>query len=150
MRGLFGAAGCRRKETLFSFSEGRRWTATGVLTSRRGPDEGSLPEGPAANKEYSFILLHTSADKRSEGVSGALRGGQGRETGRGARALDSSLATRHLSLSSRPAAGSCERAGKRFVATASAFLTVGSSQDICTKTRFENMQSTDERVGEGQ
>jgi len=34
-------------------------------------------------------------------------------TGHGARALDSSLATRHLSLSSRPAAGSRERAGKR-------------------------------------
>jgi hypothetical protein len=26
-----------------TFSEVRRWTATGVLTSRRGPDEGSLP-----------------------------------------------------------------------------------------------------------
>ena len=30
-------------EGFVSFSEGRRWTATGVLTSRRGPDEGSLP-----------------------------------------------------------------------------------------------------------
>ena len=28
---------------MFSFSEGRRWTAAGVLTSRRGPDEGFLP-----------------------------------------------------------------------------------------------------------
>jgi hypothetical protein len=54
---------------------------------------GLFPRGPAANKEYSFILLHTSADQRSGGVSGALRGGQGRETGRGARALDSSLVT---------------------------------------------------------
>jgi hypothetical protein len=36
------AAGRRHKEALFSFSQGRRWTATGVLTSRRGPDEGSL------------------------------------------------------------------------------------------------------------
>ncbi len=32
-----------RKKRFFSFSQGRRWTATGVLTSRRGPDEGSLP-----------------------------------------------------------------------------------------------------------
>jgi hypothetical protein len=54
---------------------------------------GLFPRGPAANKEYSFILLHTSADKRSGGVSGALRGGQGRETGRGARAVDSPLVT---------------------------------------------------------
>ena len=28
--------------TLFSCFEGRRWTATGALTSRRGPDERSL------------------------------------------------------------------------------------------------------------
>ena len=107
----------RRVKTVFPFS--RRWTATGVLTSRRGQgaprsacrgDEGSLParerqmkmffllqgekvaegrgrmrghfpSGLAANKEYSFILLHTSADKRSGRVSGALRGGKGRETG---------------------------------------------------------------------
>ena len=31
-------------KTLLSFSGGRRWAATGVLSSRRGPDEGSLPE----------------------------------------------------------------------------------------------------------
>jgi len=31
----------RRKRP--TFSEGRRWAATGVLISRRGPDEGSLP-----------------------------------------------------------------------------------------------------------
>ena len=31
MRGFLGAAGRRRKETLFSFSHGRRWSATGVL-----------------------------------------------------------------------------------------------------------------------
>ena len=99
----------RRIKTVFSFS--RRWTATRVLTSRRGQgaprsacrgDEGSLPEVHAANSEYSFILLLTPADKRSGRVSGALRGGQGRETGRGARALDSSLATRHLSVPSCP------------------------------------------------
>jgi hypothetical protein len=61
---------------------------------------GHFPRGPAANKEYSFILLHTSADQRSGGVSGALRGGQGRETGRGLvlSTRHSSLATRHLSL----------------------------------------------------
>jgi hypothetical protein len=59
---------------------------------------GHFPSGPAAKKEYSFILLRTSADKRSGGVSGALRGGQGRETGLGARPVDSPLATRHLSL----------------------------------------------------
>jgi hypothetical protein len=78
---------------------------------------GHFPCGPVANKEHSFILLHTSADKRNGGVSGALRGG--RETGRGARALDSSLATcyspldtRHSPLSSRPAASWRERARK--------------------------------------
>jgi hypothetical protein len=32
-----------RVTTVFSFSQGRRWSATGVLPSRRGPDEGSLP-----------------------------------------------------------------------------------------------------------
>ena len=32
-----------RPAMITTFSEGRRWTATGVLTSRRGPDEGSLP-----------------------------------------------------------------------------------------------------------
>ncbi|MGO8792145.1 MAG: putative Ig domain-containing protein [Terriglobia bacterium] len=49
-------------------------------------------------REYSFILLHTSADKRSGGVSGALRGGQGRDTGHGARDLDSPLSPRHSPL----------------------------------------------------
>jgi len=76
----------RRVKTVFSFS--RRWTATGVLISpstdgRAGVPHvllvvgmrGHFPRGPAANKEYSFILLHPSADKRSGGVSGALRGG---------------------------------------------------------------------------
>jgi hypothetical protein len=108
-----------------------------------GRMRGHFPSGPAANREYSFILLHTSADKRSGGVSGALRGGQGRETGHGARAVDSSLATRHLSLhfpcpgfapvsripspaprfsshlslSSRPAAGSRERVRKSHTGT---------------------------------
>jgi hypothetical protein len=37
--------GCRRARSrpamIATFSAGRRWTATGVLTSRRGPDEGS-------------------------------------------------------------------------------------------------------------
>ena len=46
--------------------------------------------------------------------------------------------------------GGVIRKRRKFVATVSAFLTVGSSQDICTKTRFEDMQSTDERVGDGQ
>jgi hypothetical protein len=32
-----------RPAIIATFSAGRRWTATGVLTSRRGPDEGSLP-----------------------------------------------------------------------------------------------------------
>jgi hypothetical protein len=73
---------------------------------------GHFPSGSAANKEYSFILLHTSADKRSGGVSGAPRGGQGPATGHGVRAVDSSLATRHLSLPSCPVAGPRERAGK--------------------------------------
>ena len=76
----------RRVKTVFSFS--RRWTATGVLISpstdgRAGVPHvllvvgmrGHFPRGPAANQEYSFILLHPSADKRSGGVSGALRGG---------------------------------------------------------------------------
>ena len=79
---------------------------------RRSRMRGHFPSGLATNKQYSFILFHTSADKRSGGVSGALRGGQGRETGHGARAIDSSLPTRHLSVpSSCPAAGSRERAG---------------------------------------
>jgi hypothetical protein len=81
-----------------------------------------------------LISSPKTADKRSGGVSGALRGGQGRETGRGARALvtrHSSLHfpcpgfapvsripspaprfSSHLSLSLRPAAGSRGRAGK--------------------------------------
>jgi len=59
---------------------GLRWSDRSDLTSERS-GEGSLPQGPAANKENSFILLHTSADKRSEGVSGVLRGG--RQTGYG-------------------------------------------------------------------
>jgi hypothetical protein len=42
-----------RVRTVFSFSLGRRWTATGVPTSRRGPDEGLLPSGLAANKAGS-------------------------------------------------------------------------------------------------
>ena len=37
------------QKTLFSFSGGRRWTATGVLFSRRGPDEGLLPTRPLTN-----------------------------------------------------------------------------------------------------
>jgi hypothetical protein len=74
---------------------------------------GHFPSGPAANKEYPVILLHTSADKRSGGVSGALRGGQGRETALGTQPVDSPLSTRHLSLSSRPVAGSRERVRKR-------------------------------------
>ena len=36
-------SGWAPQKECFSFSQGRRWTATGVLTSRRGPDEGSLP-----------------------------------------------------------------------------------------------------------
>jgi hypothetical protein len=32
-----------RPAMITTFSQGRRWTATGVLPSRRGPDEGSLP-----------------------------------------------------------------------------------------------------------
>ena len=36
-------------KTLLSFSGGRRWTATGVLSSRRGPDEGLLPTRPLTN-----------------------------------------------------------------------------------------------------
>ena len=68
-----------------TFSQGRRWTATGVLTSSRGPDEGSLPEAPAANDAYSFILLHPPADKRSGRVSGARRGGQERKNEKRAR-----------------------------------------------------------------
>ncbi len=64
---------------------------------------GSTPLFPRdgivlVEREYSFILLHTSADKRSGGVSGALRGGQGRETGHGARDLDSPLSPRHSPL----------------------------------------------------
>jgi hypothetical protein len=39
---------------------------------------GHFPSGLDANKQFSFILLPASADKRSGGVSGALRGGQER------------------------------------------------------------------------
>jgi hypothetical protein len=64
----------------------RRRVSTPVVNMEFGPQEGAhvllvvgmrgaLPEGPAAKREYSFILLHTSADKRSGGVSGARRGG---------------------------------------------------------------------------
>ena len=98
-----------RKNCVFLLREGgpRRAFSPAVAGRMRG----LFPSGPAANKEYSFILLHTSADKRSGGVSGALRGGQGRETGLGTQPVDSSLSTRHLSLSSsRPAAGSLKRA----------------------------------------
>jgi hypothetical protein len=37
----------RERPAIFpTFSEGRRWTATGILISRRGPDEGLLPGPP--------------------------------------------------------------------------------------------------------
>jgi len=79
---------------------------------------GHFPSGPAANQECSFILLHNSADKRSEVVSGERRGGgkiksgvRGPESGLGASsgcatrsplaARNSPLATRHSSVTSR-------------------------------------------------
>jgi hypothetical protein len=37
------AYGRRRVKTVFSFSQGRSWTATRALTGRRGPDDGFLP-----------------------------------------------------------------------------------------------------------
>jgi len=45
----------RRTATMFSFSEGRRWTATGVLTRRRGPDEGSLSTEEGTGPLPSFF-----------------------------------------------------------------------------------------------
>jgi hypothetical protein len=39
---VFPRARLTRLATITTFSAGRRWIATGVLTSRRGPDEGSL------------------------------------------------------------------------------------------------------------
>jgi hypothetical protein len=73
------------------------------------------PTDTISPHHFPFILLHTSADKRSGGVSGALRGGQGRETGHGLSTRHSLLVTCHSSLgtgSSCPAAGPSERAGK--------------------------------------
>jgi hypothetical protein len=66
---------------------------------------GHFPSDLAANKEYSFILLHTSADKRSGGVSGAQRGGQGRDTGLGGGGLSFGW-RRHRLLCLRQFAGS--------------------------------------------
>jgi hypothetical protein len=74
--------------------------AFGVRPGRQGttPREAQNPE--AWPQEIGNIVpvpdspaLPTPADKGSGGVSGALRGGQGRETECGARALDSSLVT---------------------------------------------------------
>ena len=55
---------------------------------------------PATDKEYSFIFLPTSADKRSGEVSGALRGGErvGGTQSLCFGAVASSLITLHLSL----------------------------------------------------
>ena len=84
----------------------------------RGRMRGLFSSGPAANQECSFILLHNSADKRSEVVSGERRGGgkiksgvRGPESGLGASsgcatrspfaARNSPLVTRHSSVTSR-------------------------------------------------
>ena len=55
-----------RRSSWLSTQSGRRW-------KRR-----HFPSRQVANKQLSFILLPASADKRSGGVSGALRGGQER------------------------------------------------------------------------
>ena len=70
------------------------------------------PERPAANEEYPFILLRTPADKRSGGVSGALRGGAKNGKRDAGFVLAARHVTRHLSVSSRPAPCSSERVGK--------------------------------------
>ena len=49
-RGKLFSRAAARPAIFPTFSEGRRWTATGVLTSRRGPDEGSLP--PPSTTSY--------------------------------------------------------------------------------------------------
>ncbi len=53
------------------------------------PDEGSLPHATPK----ILISSPKTADKRSGGVSGALRGGQGRKTELGTQPVDSSLVT---------------------------------------------------------
>jgi len=65
----------RPAKTLFPFSEGRRWTATGVLTSRRGPDEGSLRMLHFIARRKTFTLSAKTADKRCGRVPGGQRGG---------------------------------------------------------------------------
>jgi hypothetical protein len=132
----------RRVKTVFSFSEGRRWTATGVLTSRRGPDEGSLPARERQMKMFFLLQGEKVAEGRGRmrghfvrrsrvrqnkfkssqeppiNEAGECRGHcegakEGkRDAGLGARAVDSPLVTCHLPLSSRPAAGSRERVRK--------------------------------------
>ena len=66
----------RRTTTVFSFSEGRRWTATGVLTRRRGPDEGSLSDSWAGKHAPS----KAGADNRASSAMGpAGLGAAGRD-----------------------------------------------------------------------
>ena len=47
-----------RPATFPTFSEGRRWTATGVLTSRRGSDFGSDRIGPSDSSNRSRMRGH--------------------------------------------------------------------------------------------
>jgi len=135
-----------RRHCVFLLRGGEGGPRQAFSSVRRGPDEGSLParerpmkmffllpgekvaevrgrmrglfsSGPAANQECSFILLHNSADKRSEVVSGERRGGgkiksrvRGPESGLGASsgcatrsplARHSPLVTHHLPLAIR-------------------------------------------------
>ena len=60
----------------FPSPQGRRWTATGARTSRRGPDEGSSRTLPADAPPQRLILSPRTVDRRSGVVWGAQRGGR--------------------------------------------------------------------------
>jgi hypothetical protein len=67
-----------------TFSEGRRWTATGVLISRRGPDEGLLPRLPwpvacHAQPRVGRFTIMWMAQARKAGEHDRDAGGEGQE-----------------------------------------------------------------------
>ena len=53
---------------MLSFSEGRRWTATGVLTNRRAPDEGSLPRLFPNKGDVRLLVRGTARGRAAQGI----------------------------------------------------------------------------------
>ena len=69
------AAGLHRPNAFPTFSRGRRWTATGVLTSRSGPAGGSPPDsgGAGAVAPGVYRQHRGSRDGGEQGPVGAVR-----------------------------------------------------------------------------